>query len=48
MIEKAIFVNKGNQFYYKCINKNRAIFEDLCLSHKEADEKLPMPDSRRR
>ena len=41
-IEKTIFVNKGSQCYYKCMNKKPLIFEDLCSSHKEPDQKLPM------
>ena len=42
IIEKTIFVNKGNQCYYKRMNKKPIIFEDICSSHKEADLKLPM------
>ena len=34
IIEKIIFVKKGNQFYYKRINENPAVFEDLCSSHE--------------
>ena len=34
IIEKIIFVKKGNQFYYKRINENAAVFEDLCSSHE--------------
>ena len=40
--EKTIFVNKGNQCYYKRMNEKPVIFVDLCSSHKEADQKLPM------
>ena len=37
IIAKAIFVNNGNQCYYKYMNKDPLIFEDLCSSHKKAD-----------
>ena len=35
-------MNKGIQCPCKRINENPVIFEDLCSSHKEADQKLPM------
>ena len=41
IIEKTIFVNKGNQCYYKRMNKKPVIFENICSLHKEADQKLP-------
>ena len=34
IIEKIIFVKKGNQLYYKRIYENAAVFEDLCSSHE--------------
>ena len=40
--EKTVFVNKGNQSYYKHMNENLVIFQDLCLSHKEIDQKIRM------
>ena len=42
IVEKIVFVNKGNQCYYKRMNENVAIVKDLCSSHKEADQKLSM------
>ena len=42
IIEKTIFVKKGNQCYYKRMNDKPVIFEDLCSLHKESDQKLPM------
>ena len=42
--EKTIFVKKGSLCYYKRMNKKPVIFEDLCSSHKEPDQKLPMHD----
>ena len=35
-------MNKGIQCYCKRMNEKPVIFEDLCSSHKEADQKLPM------
>ena len=42
IIEKTIFMNKDKQCYYKRMNEKPVIFEDLCPSHKEADQKLTM------
>ena len=42
IIEKNIFMNKGIQCYCKRMNEKPVIFEDLCSSRKEADQKLPM------
>ena len=42
IIEKTIFVSKGNQSYCKRMNENPVTFEDLGSSHKETDQKLPM------